>query len=596
MTHQPNRLPWLQGFWLLGASLLGGCAGLFLFTVVMFNLGTPIRTWHGAAFLLFCWGIAWWGCRERVRSAAMFSFLLLIGNLFLCTLLVKVSCELDDLSFDGMNRRIEPVLCLSGGWNPIRDPLFTEGKKLAERHPAIADSFVVSQGYPWTSGSILAAYLVHLTGNPSSGKAVTPILLLAAFGIGVGAFAPFLPPGWAFVLAAVASLNPVVVYQSSSYYVDGHVAALFTSGLWAALVVLARSGGTVSEWTLLGALFLMVGAKASAIFYGILLLGIILTFFLFFYRFEHAKIKTILLLLGLSSLMIPVVWQSGSLKKITIDYLKAGLDPTNSLHGFREYAPGLGLRSEPSRLEIFLKSHFSPTAAMAKEPVQIKFPFWLNRRELAVFEDLSPQPCVGGFGPLYGAFFILSAASLLLIRSKPPWISWLPLIASFGSIYFSQIWWARWIPQAWLIPVGFLLPVICSFHGQPPGKKWILPFLAVFTGLLNSILILAFYTTGCIKSQITLESQLAYLRTLPGPLDVYMPRFQSNRIWFLREGIEFRKIHVSPEPPWLKLHRTATVISLPNKADPRASVSPEVWENWNRRKLVDLGGFPPPGN
>jgi hypothetical protein len=594
MTGNHLKLRITDYFWPFGVSLLCGCFGLYLGTLGLFALGVPITLWHGLIFAVFALTSAYLAIGGDRISRWKKAVIIFICQLILCGILIAIASRFDDLSYDGMNARIEPVINLMADWNPIKDPGFSRRSELQEMHSFLKGG----HNHEPSSGTILAAYLACLTGEVNVGKAVTPILGLAAFGITFGGLSALaVPVSWAVVLAVLAAMNPVIIYQSSSYYIDGHVAALFAATTFAGIRAVLLPAEHISKATFLLCLLLLAGAKNSGIFYSLILLLLILAIWLF--KTGRKKKPTYFFgaaVMVLIFITFCIVRKKGQFPGVSREYLIQSTDYSHGRIGYKTWAPGLGGGGEPGRLGIFFNSYFSPTAAMANEPVSIKFPFWLNRRELAVFEDLSPQPCAGGFGPLYGAFFFLSAASLLLIRSKPPWISWLPLLASFGSIYFSQIWWARWTPQAWLIPLGFLLPVICSFRGQPPGKKWTLPFLAVFTGLLNSILILAFYTTGCIKSQITLESQLAYLRTLPGPLEVYMPRFQSNRIWFLREGIEFRKIRIPPEPPWLKLHRTATLVSLPAQANPQASVPPEVWENWNKRKLVDLGGFPPPGN
>ena len=85
------------------------------------------------------------------------------GMLAVCGLLAAVAAQFDDLSFDGMNVRIESVLGLSAGWNPVKDPTFQEGTRLAETNPYLRGSFVVQSGYQYSFGNLLAAYLAPIS-------------------------------------------------------------------------------------------------------------------------------------------------------------------------------------------------------------------------------------------------------------------------------------------------------------------------------------------------------------------------------------------------------------------------------------------------
>ena len=130
-------------------------------TLGLFALGFSITPWHGLAFLIPAWIVAWLTSPgpARVRKSVW----LLAGLMGLCGLLAGIASQFDDLSWDGMNRRIESVLGLSAGWNPVKDPTFQEGTRLAETNPYLRGSFVVQSGYQYSFGNLLAAYLAHLT-------------------------------------------------------------------------------------------------------------------------------------------------------------------------------------------------------------------------------------------------------------------------------------------------------------------------------------------------------------------------------------------------------------------------------------------------
>lgn len=576
----------LDYFWPFGASMLCGLGVLYLTTLGLFALGIPITPWHGLVFPAAAGLTSFFALSGQITKRCRSATGILLVQLVLCGVLTGIASRLDELSVDGMRLRIEPVINLMAGWNLIKDPEFSDRATLEEKYPFLKGG----NNYQASAGTILAGYLACLTGEVNAGKAITPILGLAAFGIAFGGLSGLvLPAGWAVALAILAAMNPVLIYQSSSYYIDGHVAALFTTTLFTGLRLLISRRDLSGIAAFFISLVLLGTAKTSGIFYG----GILFFLVGLIWVFQHPKKILALGLLGCiflgTSAILISLRQQGGFAKISTNYLLSAMafDEGNNEHSFRKWVPGLAADDKPNRIQVFFRSHFAPTAVLAEKKVFIKFPFWFSRPELAIYEDLSPQPYVGGFGPLYGAFFVLSALSLLLLRSRPPPASWLPLISSVTTVYFSQLWWARWTPQAWLIPFGILLPVICSLQGMPSGKKWILPLLALFAGLLNSVLILAFYTSGCIQTHKTLESQLAYLKTLPKPLSVYMPDYPSNRILFIRDNMAFENIPQAPPRPRLKLHRTSTLVALPSGADPQTEVGPFVWANWKKRKLIE---------
>jgi hypothetical protein len=574
----------------MGVSLLTGLLWLYITTLGLFAVGISITPWHGIAFVLPALGAGYLALTGsspvlRVKKSAV-----VLGiNLAACGLLALISAQFDDLSWDGMNVRIESVLGLSAGWNPVKDPSFQEGVKLAETNPYLRGSFVVQSGYQYSLGNLLSAYLAKITGSLNAGKAITPILVFASFGICFGAFrALSLRSGWCWALSLMAALNPVCIYQSSSYYIDGHTGALFTAMLFSALRLLLCPMSIDGVLALVSAFLGLSAAKTSGLLYGV----VIDVVFLGFYALTHLKnLKPILIFVGISAM---VTWPIGMMFRkvggfpdLSMAYLQSATNLATAGYGVGGGASEVQALLKMDKLQMFLVSYFAPSDSIPKK-LETKFPFYFNRRELALFEDLSPDPRAGGFGPLYGGCLLLALGSfgLLLLGRAPPLASLFPIVPILLSVGLTQTWWARWAPQGWLIPVALILPLLAAWKNQPPGKRWILPFLSLFTGLLNSILILLFNSVGCVKAQRVLNDQLAYLQSLPQPLQVHMPMFLSNRIWLIREDLKFELIPEVPAKPRIKLHRTETRIPLPTNWEENLGIGPKVAE-WRKRKLVE---------
>ena len=202
---------------------------------------------------------------------------------------------------------------------------------------------------------------------------------------------------------------------------------------------------------------------------------------------------------------------------------------------------------------------------------------------------LSPDPRAGGFGPLYGGCLLLALASfgLILLGRAPPAAALFPIFPVFLSVGLTQTWWARWAPQGWLLPICLILPVVVAWRDKGPGRRWILPFLTLFTGLLNSVLLLLFYAVGCVKAQRLLDAQLELLKTLPQPLQVHIPTFLSNRVWFIRNGIEYSLLNEEPSKPRLLLHRTSTRVALPKGFSPESNLPADICREMEKRKLLE---------
>ena len=590
MNSEIKQFRFSDYFWPIGVSLLTGLLGLYIATLGLFAIGISITTWHGIAFVLPALGAGYLAVKGSSHVLRIKKTAVVLGiNLAACGLLVLISAQFDDLSFDGMNARIESVLSLSAGWNPVKDPSFQEGVKLGDTNPYLRGSFVVQSGYQYSFGNLLAAYLAQVSGNLNAGKAITPILMFASFGIVFGALTVLcIPQGWATALAGLVALNPVAISQSSTYYIDGHTGSLFASMLFSALRLLVTGVSADGLIALVVAFLGLSASKTSGLFYGV----IIDVVFLAFYALTHLKnLRPMLIFVAISAL---ITWPVGMLFRkvggfpsLTPEYLLSATNPATPGFGVGKNSLGLDAMVKLDRLQIFVMSYFAPTEIVA-DRVKTKFPFALNRRELSVFEDLTPDARAGGFGPLYGGCLLLALGSLglILLGSPPPFVTLFPILPVILSVGLTQTWWARWAPQGWLIPATLMIPVLCSLVPGQSGKRWVLPGLVLFSGLLNSLLILIFYGVGCVKAQRVLNSQLTFLKELSQLLSVYMPSFKSNRIWLIRGGNQFDLVSEAPPKPRLRLMKTETLIPLPTKWEDNLGNAPMVAE-WRKRRLIE---------
>jgi hypothetical protein len=91
-----------------------------------------------------------------------------------------------------------------------------------------------------------------------------------------------------------------------------------------------------------------------------------------------------------------------------------------------------------------------------------------------------------------------------------------------------------------------------------------------------------------VKSQRVLNGQLAFLKNVPQPLRVHMPIFKSNRIWFIRNRLNFVTVSEPPPSPRMILHHTSTRVALPPAFQPEADLNPKIRKEWEKRSLLEL--------
>jgi hypothetical protein len=332
-------------------------------------------------------------------------------------------------------------------------------------------------------------------------------------------------------------------------------------------------------------LFLLSTAKVSGLAYGVIL-AITLGGGVLFGRREISlrqrglAVAVLFLLVGLAGATYLLERGRG----YTLSSITARTSLTTPSYGIGPYSHAPDSMADMNKGEAFLRSHFAPTATMTDQ-WHWKFPFWLNRRELALFEDLNSDPRSGGFGALYGGVFILAflAFLLALFRMTIPWVAWVPAVGILASCLLSQAWWARWVPQGWLVPMAFAVPVLTL---RPMGLAGGLARASIAVAMLNSILIFAFYTSGCLQNQAVLTRQLAFLKNMPQPLNVYIPSFPSNETWLKEAGLRFTKIEQEPLMPRLKLNRTNSKVQLPVDWT-NAPVSDQIFQEWRKRDLLE---------
>ena len=120
---------------------------------------------------------------------------------------------------------------------------------------------------------------------------------------------------------------------------------------------------------------------------------------------------------------------------------------------------------EMNMIEKFTVSLFSRTQNVTYEMEGpfLKWPIKLYKSEVG--ELFAPDVRIGGFGPFFaliflGSLVLLIAALIIFIKKEKNNLKYIilpTLTVIISMILVGENWWARYVPQLYLLPVGALI-------------------------------------------------------------------------------------------------------------------------------------------
>ncbi len=528
----------------LAVSLLVFVAALFAFGVVWLAGGGVLGGWLSLPALAAGAAASAWAARAETRRQALREMVCAAALLIACSAAALLfGAAFYDVSWDGQVYHQQAVLALAEGWNPLRDaPLPVELR---------ADNIWIDH-YP-KAAWIAQAILLRATGSLEATKGLQ-LLPLAAAALLV--FAALRARGARVGIAAFLSVliagNPVALAQIFSFYNDGMGASLMTAMLALAWYWRRRA----DPWLLLAlaaCIAVIVNLKFTGLVYGVLLgAGLVL----YARRRGAAPDRS-----GDFRWFVAAIAGAFALATLAL-----GFDPyvTNLLrkgHPFYplmgpgavdiiniQLAPGFHALTRPTR---FLISLFARADEHNVAP-SLKWPFTLGASELRALGY--PDLRIGGFGPLYG-LAVLCAAAIGLARRRlgvvVPGRAW-ALAALLVGIAFCNpaLWWARYVPHLWLLPVGLLALALLSPGLARVGRGAALLFGAVLA--LDLALVAGAATVASAGASRAVGQQLDRLDRAGGPLTVRWDGFEAVRARLRGRAIAFAEVDhlpcARPEP------------------------------------------------
>jgi hypothetical protein len=550
-------------FLLYGASVLSFLFFCLATSAAGFFFGAPISSSHfylaGALTLLF----AVFSCSICPFRGRVLDSILVIALLLLTFgLSFEIARSFFDLSYDGQAYHQEAVIHLSKGWNPFHENL---------------EEWQVNRMGRWLQHYSKGVWfwetiLFKATGSLEGAKVFHPWLMTGAFFMVLSFFRhfrviPFLP---ALLISLLAAFNPVAIYQSLSFYLDGQLMSLMLI-LIVILAFMYREPSPYFYFLLFMDIAVLVNVKLTAAMYVVILL---------------AGYLVVLWIKGKRSSVLPVFGTAAA--GLLLGLLVFGFSPyvTNTLQKGNPFYPALGTdRSDYTNpqfpanfqgrnsLSLLFFSIFAKSDNVRgnEKRAYLKIPFTVSPDELKAFTDTNAKQ--GGFGPLFGgavliSFLIYTVALRRLSffpfsmahgksadgRPSPEPADRSPIILglfSSGVLFASSLInpassLARFIPQMWLFPI-FALLLAYSLKGK------FLRFaghLLLLTLLANNILIAGAYYSYNAKITKLYHERLKGFATASEetPLHFYFGHFRSSSMLRFDEfGIRYQVVETKKD-------------------------------------------------
>ena len=425
--------------------------------------------------------------------------IVIVLYLFIVMGLPFLSCKTFDMTIDGNSYHKTAIAFIKNGWNPIYEKS-TDFQKNNDNVVQFDENSKIDiwiEHYPKASW-IIAANYYNITNNIESGKCITIILMILMCILAYNVFSLFLNKKYSFIISSLLALNPILLSQLFSYYIDGIMGMCFLMETLLLFLAIFCEKKSFDLWlSICSVLSIFVNLK----FTGLLYSGIIAAVFYFYWIIKNKKESDFLDNFKKLTLFFTIVFS------VAIFFVGSNSYVLNTIQHHNPLYPLIGkdkqdiitemqpkVFNEISTPQKFIWSLFSKTEnvtySSGKSP-ELKNPFMVYKSEL---DGLNiPDLRIAGFGPLFALTLIISLLCFVvclikLIKNDKKifvHIGLISLIMILTVIFVGEGWWARYVPQLFFIPIGVLV-LIGYVYKYFNNKK----FTYILGGILGLVLVI----------------------------------------------------------------------------------------------------------
>ena len=397
-----------------------------------------------------------------------------------------------DNSWDGKSYHLASIIMLKKGWLPIYDNL----SEVVQKFVIYPFNASFAEVYPKFCETI-GANFYKITGYIESSKTANFVLLFSVFMYSYSVFKEFITKNiLIIILSLLVCINPVCICEIFTNLVDLHIYYAFVFLILTILKIeKSKTKTKVDEFVIIGSSIMLSSIKLTGIAY----LTVIYFCWGIYLIIEKKEIKSlvkyafILALLTLITCINPYITNfknyghpfhpvmgRNKIDIITMQYPR-GFKDKNSIERF--------LISTFAESSNSIENH--PIRAL-NQPVNLKIPFTIIKNSpLRSFKVADMR--VGGFGYYWSGILCLTILLFFFLRfdsteNKKLFFFTLSIIL-LSVISNPHAWWARFVPQLWLLPVFSVMFAASDIKSFEKTRKFI-SYVCVFFIFLNSIIVI----------------------------------------------------------------------------------------------------------
>ncbi len=492
-----------------------------------FFVNRGVSSWDFPASFVLAGTIYYAAFKDKLRDIAVFIKAIVLA-VTIIILSIVVATFFYDVSYDGQTYHMEAIYQLKNGWNPF----YTLLPK--QNHLTIYINH-------YAKGAELPQSTIYsLTNYIESGKATNFILLAGTFCICLSFLLSLkkLSPVKCTVITILLVLNPVVVNQLISTYVDGQLALLLLAFIVMA-VWIVRDHSYYNNIVLGAIIIITVNVKFTGLIYVVIFSVAFLAWLLF--TKNNKLFKKVLLATAVSGLIAVLIVGYNPYVVNTVQFMhpfyplmgqnKVDIMGYNLPNGFEG-------KNAINKLFMSLFAHTDNVMPNNGREVELKFPFELKKTDVINASKIDAR--IAGFGPMFSGALLASFVILFMLvagRGDKKLLrntTFIIIIIVISVLINPESWWARYVPQLWFLPI--ILLITAEFYKMRRSR--ILRFV-IYGALLVNIGLTSIGIGWNFTMTQLINYQLEVLKASKQPIVIDLEFFNSNRIRLAENNISY---------------------------------------------------------